>query len=140
VHSPVASVTAGASYTVCGWVYSPLGWSDLRTAVDWYDASNVFISSSTGSATVVAAGVWTFLKQTFTAPALASRATTRGRWGGTPAATDISYWWALRIIADASVSTTSPQTMTVVRSRNNVVKAQASGAADSLAHPAYVAL
>jgi hypothetical protein len=30
--------------------------------------------------------------------------------------------------------------MTVVRSRNNVVKAQASGAADSLAHPAYVAL
>jgi hypothetical protein len=140
VHSPVASVTAGASYTVCGWVYSPLGWSDLRTAVDWYDASNVFISSSTGSATVVPAATWTFLTQTFTAPALASRATTRGRWGSTPAATDISYWWALRLIADASVSTTSPQTMTVVRSRNNVVKAQASGAADSLAHPAYVAL
>jgi hypothetical protein len=140
VRSPVASVTAGASYTVCGWVYSPLGWSDLRTAVDWYDASNVFISSSIGSATVVAAGVWTFLKQTFTAPALASRATTRGRWGGTPAATDISYWWALRIIADASVSTTSPQTMTVIRSGNGVVKAQASGEAVSLAYPAYVAL
>jgi len=140
VRSPVASVTAGASYTVCGWVYSPLGWSDLRTAVDWYDASNVFISSSTGSATVVAAGVWTFLKQTFTAPALASRATTRGRWGGTPAATDISYWWALRLIADASVSTTSPQAMTVARSLNGVVKAQASGEAVSLAYPAYVAL
>jgi hypothetical protein len=140
VRSPVASVTAGASYTVCGWVYSPLGWADLRTAVDWYDASNVFISSSTGSATVVAAGVWTFLKQTFTAPALASRATTRGRWGGTPAATDISYWWALRLIADASVSTTSPQTMTVIRSVNGASKAQASGTDVSLATSPYAAL
>jgi hypothetical protein len=140
VRSPVASITAGASYTVCGWVYSPLGWSDLRTAVDWYDASNVFISSSLGSATVVPAATWTFLTQTFTAPALASRATTRGRWGSTPAATDISYWWALRIIAAASVSTASPQTMTVARSRNGVSKAQASGEAVTLATSPYAAL
>lgn len=139
-HSAVGTITPGASYTINAWVYSPLGWADLRTAVDWYDAADAFISSSLGSATVVAAATWTFLTQTFTAPALSSRAVARARFGATPAATDTSYWWNIRLIADSTVATTSPQTMTVVRSINGVVKAQASGATVALATPAIVAL
>jgi hypothetical protein len=50
------------------------------------------------------------------------------------------YWWNLRLTADASVTTTSPQTMTVGRSRNGVVKAQASGAVVRLNHPARAGL
>ena len=138
-HSAVGTITAAASYTVVGWVFSPAGWADLRTAVDWYDASDVFISSSLGSATSVAAGTWTFLSQTFTAPALSSIAVTRGRWGSTPAATDTSYWWGIRLIADSTVLSTSPQDFTVVRSVNGVVKAQAASTDISLANPVYIA-
>jgi hypothetical protein len=140
VHTPVASVTAGASYTASGWVYAPLGWTDLRTAVDWYTSADAFVSSSLGSATSVPAATWTFLSQTFVAPATSSRAVMRGRWGTTPASTDLFYWWNLRLTADASVTTTSPQTMTVGRSRNGVVKAQASGAVVRLNHPARAGL
>jgi hypothetical protein len=139
-HSAVGTVAAGLSYTVNAWVYSPSGWADLRTAADWYDSSDVFLSSSLGSATSVAAGVWTFLTQTFTAPASASRSVARARWGSTPAATDISYWWNIRLIDDATTTLTSPQTMTVVRSINTVVKAQSAGTAISLANPTVIAL
>jgi hypothetical protein len=138
--SPVGSITPAASYTCCAWVYSPAGWSDLRTAVDWYDAGGGFLSTSLGSATAVAAGVWTFLTQTFTAPASASSAITRGRWGSTPAASDVSYWWAIRLIDDATVATTSPQRMTVVRSVNGIVKTQTTGTDVALAQPMIVAL
>lgn len=139
-HSAVGTVTAGLSYTINAWVLSPLGWADLRTAVDWYDASDVFISSSLGSATSVAAGVWTFLTQTFTAPALSSRAVARGRFGSTPATTDTSYWWNLRFIDDATTATTSPQTMTVVRSINTVSKAQTANTDIRLASPIVLSL
>lgn len=139
-HSAVGTVAAGLSYTANAWVLSPLGWADLRTAVDWYDSGDAFLSSSLGSATSVTAGVWTFLTQTFTAPASASRAVARARWGSTPAATDVSYWWNIRLIDDATTTTTSPQAVTVVRSINTVVKAQTAGTANSLANPTVIAL
>ena len=43
-------------------------------------------------------------------------------------------------IPGVTVTATSPQTMSVIRSVNGVVKAQASGAAIALATPAIVAL
>lgn len=95
--TPVGSIIPGASYIASCWVYSPDGWSDLRACIDWYDSANVLISSSLGSASVVAAGQWTFLQQTLTAPANASRAAVRARHGGTPAAGNIWYAWGLRI-------------------------------------------
>lgn len=95
--TPVDSITPGATYTVSMWVFSVDGWSDLRPAVDWYTSADAFISSGLGSATVVASSVWTYIEQTLTAPATASRAAMRARHGGTPAATDVYYVWAARI-------------------------------------------
>jgi hypothetical protein len=136
----VGTVTPAASYRASLWAYSPGGWSDLRPAVDWYDAAGAFISSSLGSGTAVAAGAWTYIEQTFTAPALASRAVMRARHGGTPAVSDVWYVWAVRLVAVASVVSTSPQAMTVIRSVNGVVKAQVAGEDVRLNQPAIAAL
>lgn len=93
----VGTITPGGQYVVSMWVYSPGGWSDLRPAVNWNDSAGTFLSSSFGSGSSVAAGTWTYLEQTFTAPASASRAVVRAHHAGTPAATDIYYVWAVRI-------------------------------------------
>jgi hypothetical protein len=140
VNTPIGSITPGASYTASGWVYSPAGWSDMRVVTDFFDASNVLISSGTSVAVAVPAGAWTFLTLTNTAPALSSRARPRARVGASATATDISYWWGIRLVPDASVVSTSPQTMTVIRSTNNIVKAQTAGTDVALAQPSIVAL
>jgi hypothetical protein len=136
----VGTVTPTATYIACMWAYSPNGWSDLRPGVDWYDASGTFLSSGLGSATSVPAGVWTFIQQTLTAPASASRAVMRGRHGGTPAAANSWYAWGLRLVPSASVSSVSPQTMSVIRSVNGVVKPQTVGTDVRLFQPAIAAL
>lgn len=96
------TVTPGATYIASMWVYSPAGWSDLRPAVDWSDAAGSFLSSGLGSATVVPAGVWTYIEQTLTAPASASRVTARARHGGTPAASDVYHVWGVRVTRPTS--------------------------------------
>lgn len=93
----VGSIIPGAQYIASMWVYSPGGWSDLRPAVNWHDSAGTFVSSSFGSGSVVPAGQWTFLQQTFTAPSTASRAVMRAHHSGTPAASDVYYVWAVRI-------------------------------------------
>jgi hypothetical protein len=96
--SAAGAVVAGNTYRVVTWAYSPAGWSDLRPAVDWYDASGVFIASGLGSGTVVPAGQWTRIEQSLVAPALASRFSLRARHGGTPAASDVWYVWGLLLV------------------------------------------
>lgn len=134
------TVTVGATYTAVCRVYSPLGWSDLRAVIDWYDSGGVFLSSSLGSATVVAAGTWTFLTQSFVAPASADSLVPRARHGGTPAVTDIWYTWAIRVIPDASVLSTSPQNFTMARSINGVVKNHNDNSSVTLAAPTIVGM
>lgn len=90
------TVTPGANYVASMWVYSPGGWSDLRPVTDWFDAAGSYLSSGLGSATVVPAGVWTYIEQTLTAPTSASRVSSRARHGGTPAASNSYYVWAVR--------------------------------------------
>lgn len=136
----VGTVTPGASYRVCLWAYSPGGHADLRPAVDWADAAGTFLSSGLGSGTAAPAGVWTYIEQTLVAPALASQATPRARHGGTPAAGAIWYAWAIRLVPVATITTASPQTLSVVRSRNGVVKAQSSGADVRLTTPMILSL
>lgn len=119
--SAPGTITAGNSYVACLWAYSPGGWTDLRPAVDWYDAGGVFLASGLGSGTSVAAGTWTFITQTLVAPASASRASMRGRHGGTPPSSAVWYAWALRLLPVASAPS-SPQSFTVTRSMNGVVK------------------
>ncbi len=86
-----APCTGGQTYSVEAWFYAEAGWSDARAAIDWYDSAGAFITSSLGSATVVAAGVWTLSRQVFTAPANAAEGQPRARQGGTPAASDVLW-------------------------------------------------
>jgi hypothetical protein len=65
--------------------------------VDWLTAASGAISTSTGTAVSIPAGVWTQVKQEFTAPATASRADLFIQQGGTPASTKTWYCWAPRI-------------------------------------------
>ncbi|MEU9654187.1 hypothetical protein AB0E00_35565 [Streptomyces sp. NPDC048110] len=138
--SPVGSITPGASYTMCGWVYSPSGWSDMRIVCDWYNASPAYLSTSPSTAIAVPAGQWTFLTLTGTAPANASRGSVRARVGASPPVSNISYWWGIRLIDNASVSATSPQAFTVVRAINGIAKSHAAGADVQLTNPNYAAL
>ncbi len=133
------TVTAGNSYVACLWAYSPGGWSDLRPCVDWADSGGVFLSSTLGSGFTVTAGVWTFLTQTFVAPASASMATMRARHGGTPAAANTWYAWGIRLLPVAAAPS-SPQTVAVTRSVNTVVKAQTAGTPITVATAAIAAL
>jgi hypothetical protein len=140
-HSAVGTVTAANTYTVNCWVWCPAGWSDVRTAADWYDASNAFLSSSLGSATVVSSNTWTLLSQDVTAPASASRAVLRFRWGSTPPSS-VTFWITNATMVDDSTvnSTTTPQLVTVVRSVNGIVKAQPAGGDVRLFTPMILAL
>jgi hypothetical protein len=94
--SAVDSITPGAQYTISMWVYSPGGWSDLRPSVHWYTNGGTFISTAGSAQPAVAAGVWTYLEETVTAPSTAGRAKTRARHGGTPATSNDYYVWAVR--------------------------------------------
>jgi len=132
------SITPGTSYVMSAWVYSPGGWSDVRPTTYWYDAAGTFLSTGSGSAAAVPAGQWTFLTGTFAAPASASRARARIRHGATPTATDLLYVWAARITPTTAGN--GPQTFTVVRAVNGVVKGHAVGTDVRLATPTIVAL
>jgi hypothetical protein len=57
----------------------------------------VYITTGSGAGASVPAGQWTFLQQTFTAPAGASRAAVTTTHTGTPPASAIYYAWAVRI-------------------------------------------
>lgn len=137
--SAPGTVTAGASYVACLWAYSPGGWADLRPAVDWYDAGGVFLSSGLGSGTSVPAGTWTFITQQLVAPASTSRASMRGRHGGTPPSSAVWYAWALRLLPVAGAAS-SPQQFAVTRSMNGVVKTHAAGEGVQLTNPMILAL
>jgi hypothetical protein len=95
-HTPVGSVVPQNEYTVSFWAYSPDGWANVQTGISWYTSADALISTSSGSATSVPAGQWTFLEETFTAPATASRAGVRARLGSTPTSGDTLYVWAVR--------------------------------------------
>jgi len=97
-HSTLNSITAGNSYTADGWVYVPGGWSDIQACVDWFDASDVFISSGLGTGIPAAAGTWVHLTQTFVAPSGAVRGSARIRHGSTPASSVVYYAWGILLL------------------------------------------
>lgn len=91
------TINPGGQYTASAWVYSPNGYTDLRPIINWHDSAGTYLSTSSGSAIEVSAGVWTLIEQTLTAPASASRASVLASEADTPAVGDIFYVWAARI-------------------------------------------
>lgn len=133
----VGTITPGEEYIACMWARSAGGWSDIRPCVDWHNADGSFLSSDLGSGFSIQAGEWTFLQQTFTAPANASRARVRARHGSTPPQSATWRVWGIRLI---KVSASSPQTFTVTRAVNGISKSHAAGTQVRLAQPMVWAL
>jgi len=93
-----ATINPGGLYTVSLWVYSPIGHSDFAPVVDWYTSGDAYISTGgLGSGLSVPAAVWTLLEQTVTAPATASKAAMRARFGTTPPSSTLFYLYGVRI-------------------------------------------
>jgi hypothetical protein len=93
----VGSINPGARFVASMWVWANVAHTDFHMRVDWLTAASGAISTSTGTAVSIPAGVWTQVKQEFTAPATASRADLFIQQGGTPASTKTWYCWAPRI-------------------------------------------
>lgn len=123
-----AAVTAGTSYTLSARVMSPGGWTDIRLAVDWWTASTYVSTSFAVPTTALAAGEWRYLTGPVTAPATATRAALRVRFGGTPPAALLYYATGVSIAATSTV-TASPQGLEVCLTPvNGIVKTIPAGA------------
>jgi len=70
--SAAGTVTPSLAYYANGWIYSDFT-IRARIAINWADASNVYLSTSSGSTIVIQPGVWTYLSGSMVAPASASR-------------------------------------------------------------------
>lgn len=81
-------VLPGATYTCKFWVMSPQGgWSSIDARVDWYNSSNVFISTSDLPDGSTVGTAWASYAQVATAPAGAAFASFRITVSGTPIST-----------------------------------------------------
>jgi Carbohydrate binding domain len=91
---PVSSkivVVPGEKVTATSWAwFTTAVTTNYSSAVNWYDASNVFISTSFTMVSVGAA-LWTPVIQSYTAPVGAAFAAIVPLLGGTPAASNIFY-------------------------------------------------
>lgn len=91
------SVNPGGTYVTSAWVYSPLGWSDTRAVLEWYDSGGSLISQPTGVISAVPAGEWTYLEQEFAAPSNAATVRMRVRHAASPTVNDILYIWRAQV-------------------------------------------
>jgi hypothetical protein len=139
VEATSVAVTVGQQYRASGWLYAfqalPLG---AAVSVNWYTSTGTYISTSTNGA-VPTVGAWQFYDATFTAPATAAKAGVFFTCSGTPG-TGLKLYGDLVKLTPVSTYATSPQTLTVTRSVNGVVKAQTSGTAVALADTPIIAL
>lgn len=83
------AVTGGGTYRAQGWVRNAVARS-IALNVNWYDASSVYITTSSGSVSVLA-NTWTFISNDFTAPSNAAFGNIIPTMTGTPAATNILW-------------------------------------------------
>lgn len=134
-----ATVTVGQSYRCSLWVYSVAGYSNVTAAIDWRTSAHAAISTSASAVTVVPAGVWTLISVTAAAPATAAFARFGPTIAGSPPTGTAVYLDDVFFVATSSYLT-SPQSFTVARSVNGVVKAQTPGTDVRLFQPAIAAL
>lgn len=92
MYDSVVPVTAGQSYVMAAWVYSPTGWSAVNIGFDWQTAGGAVVASATQSQSVPARQ-WTLLLTTQTVPYGQSVAQAAPRVGMTaiPSAGNLLY-------------------------------------------------
>lgn len=91
ISSEQVPVTAGNAYCSNMWVwFTNAVTNTISASVNWFNASHGYLTTSTVNVSV-AAGTWTQLQNTFTAPANAAYAAFVPTLAGTPAASQIWY-------------------------------------------------
>lgn len=83
-------VTELVDYTVSTWVRCAVS-RNMSIDIEWYDADQVFTTTSTPLTTAVVANTWTLVTQTWTAPAGTAFARPRFYMTGTPPANNLLY-------------------------------------------------
>jgi hypothetical protein len=101
---PDVVVTAGNRYLASGWVFAPAGYDSCRITVSWFDSGGGFLSTSTVTADSVPAADWTFIREELTAPASATAAQIVCGQTNSPTGSEITYWWAVRLVQLTSIS------------------------------------
>ena len=93
INSEFVAITPGFQYTISAWFFSLAGWSPgAQVGINWYNASKVFISSSSFSLIVLPAGVWTQTsQQNLSPPAGAAFAQMAVQIDGTPGSGILFY-------------------------------------------------
>lgn len=84
-------VFQGHSYTATAWLYSNAGYGAAAVSINWYNASHVFLSTTAGASTALAAATWTQLATTGPVPAGAAYGTVVVAETGTPPASAVLY-------------------------------------------------
>lgn len=123
------AATPLASYRASVWVYAPTP-LPLFVIMDWWTLASggAYITSSFVPAALTTANRWVNLSISGTAPATANGVALRVAHSGTPPASSAYYADLATLTAASSISATSPQTFTVVRSTNGVVRNWSAGA------------
>lgn len=62
------TVQPNGLYNITAWLYSPLGYTSVQVAIDWYDLTSTYISTTASGFVSIAAGVWTRFSFTAYAP------------------------------------------------------------------------
>jgi len=130
-------VTAGQQYRAVGLAMAAQAGTNVGININWFTAAGAFLTTSVNSRNP-ATGVWEVWDATFTAPATAGQAAIHLVTNATAGL--LVSGDEIRLIPATSVSTSSPQTMTVTRSVNGISKAQTAGTDIRLATPTIVAL
>jgi len=100
-------VTAGNQYLPYGWLMAPVALPvTAYLGVNWYDGSNVFISTSSSPITLNP-GSWALFNQLVTAPAGAAFGSLIMVESGTPGAGFVLYGYGLMLIDPATSGTVS---------------------------------
>ena len=115
--TPRVNVTAGGGYTATTLLQDSVSRS-VNFVVNWYNASNSLVSSST-KATSLAANVLTSVSMDLVAPAGATKAEIGATMTGTPPATNVLFLDEMYLIQH--------QVFSVIRSVNGISKAHSSG-------------
>lgn len=93
IESELITIALQQSYVATCWFYSSTGYSNCNIQINWYGSTGFagYISSAVGATTSVAAGTWTQLTVTGTAPTNAVFGTVGVYEHGTPPNTAIFY-------------------------------------------------
>lgn len=107
--SEMISVTSGTPYTASAWLYATtaISGSNMSLSVNWFDATQTYITTSSNGVNLSAA-TWTLFQNQYVAPAGAAYATLVPTLTGTPSAGNPLY------ISFASLRQTDSSTLSSV--------------------------